>query len=110
MHFEKVNNCGVHCNKRQDKPSCIFLKHMICWTLQDRLLKCVQMIEDLTEIAASTDLPDGTVSVAARAGSGSPVGVLDAAFLSYRIYGRTVVSDPSSSNAANQDPKRRRLD
>lgn len=68
------------------------------------------MIEDLTEIAASTDLPDGTVSVAARAGSGSPVGVLDAAFLSYRIYGRTVVSDPSSSNAANQDPKRRRLD
>ncbi|XP_074363950.1 cyclin-D2-1-like [Apium graveolens] len=77
---------------------------------KDRLLKCVQMIEDLTEIAASTDLPDGTVSVAARAGSGSPVGVLDAAFLSYRIYGRTVVSDPSSSNAANQDPKRRRLD
>ncbi|XP_074363945.1 cyclin-D2-1-like [Apium graveolens] len=77
---------------------------------KDRLLKCVQMIEDLTEIAASTDLPDGTVSVAARAGSGSPDGVLDAAFLSYRIYGRTVVSDPSSSNAANQDPKRRRLD
>ncbi|XP_074328397.1 cyclin-D4-1-like [Apium graveolens] len=76
---------------------------------RDRLLKCVQMIEDLTEIAESTDLPDGTLS-AARAAPRSPDGVLDAAFLSYRIDSRTVVSDPSSSNAANQDPKRRRLD
>lgn len=77
--------------------------------MQVRLLKCLQMIEDLTEIAQSTDLADGIVSVA-RAEPQSPSGVLDAACLIYGSDERTVYSSPSSSNATSQDPKRRRLD
>lgn len=70
-------------------------------------------------MAESTDLADGTVSVT-QAEPESPSGVLDAACLSYgsdekTVYSgpsdeRTVYSGPSSSDAASQDPKRRRLD
>ncbi|KAK1392000.1 Cyclin N-terminal domain-containing protein [Heracleum sosnowskyi] len=74
-----------------------------------RLSKCFEMIKGLTLIAESTDVANGPAAVA-RAGPSSPSGVLDAACLSYKSDERTVVSGPSSSQAASQDPKRRRLD
>lgn len=73
-----------------------------------RILKCVEMIKGLMLIAEASDVANGAVA-AAQPVPQSPIGVLDAACLSYKSDERTVVSGPSSTQIS-QDTKRRKLD
>lgn len=60
------------------------------------MVGCVKMVQDLSQISANASVPQ------------SPIGVLDAACLSYKSDNTTVGSCPSSSNNT-PDPKRRKL-
>lgn len=66
------------------------------------------MIKGLMLIAEASDVANGAVA-AAQPVPQSPIGVLDAACLSYKSDERTVVSGPSSTQIS-QDTKRRKLD
>ncbi|KAL8133936.1 cyclin-D4-1 [Apium graveolens] len=74
---------------------------------KDRVMKCIEMIQDLTLIAETSN---GTsIVLATTQVPQSPNGVLDAACLSYKSDERTVGSCPNSSHTS-PDTKRRRLD
>lgn len=73
-----------------------------------RVLKCVEMIQDLTFITETSNVASGRTIVAAPVPH-SPNGVLDAACLSYKRDERTVGSCPNLSHTS-QDTKRRKLD
>ncbi|KAA8530775.1 hypothetical protein F0562_005457 [Nyssa sinensis] len=70
-----------------------------------RVLKCVELIQDLTLISGSTNLASASVPSVPQ----SPVGVLDAACLSYKSDDITVGSCANSSHSS-PDTKRRKLD
>ncbi|XP_044511638.1 cyclin-D4-1-like [Mangifera indica] len=62
---------------------------------KERIVECVKIVQDLSLISADACVPQ------------SPIGVLDAACLSYKSDDTTVGSCPSSSNNT-PDPKRRK--
>ncbi|KAK1361787.1 Cyclin N-terminal domain-containing protein [Heracleum sosnowskyi] len=70
---------------------------------KDRVMKCIEMIQDLTLI---TETSNGRTTTQVPQ---SPNGVLEAACLSYKSDERTVGSCPNSSHTS-PDTKRRRLD
>ncbi|KAI3451207.1 hypothetical protein Pfo_007872 [Paulownia fortunei] len=84
-----------------------------------RVVKCLELIQDLTPISGTTTSTTTTASTANSANVAnasvsssephSPNGVLDAACLSYKSDERTVGSCPSSSHSS-PDSKRRKLD
>ncbi|KAJ0086722.1 hypothetical protein Patl1_08622 [Pistacia atlantica] len=63
---------------------------------KERMVECVKIVQDLSLTSANASVPQ------------SPIGVLDAACLSYKSDDTTVGSSPSSSNNT-PDPKRRKL-
>ncbi|XP_073157113.1 cyclin-D4-2-like [Henckelia pumila] len=67
---------------------------------KEKVLKCLELIQDLT--------PNNVTAVPSSVPH-SPIGVLDAACLSYKSDGTTVGSCPSSSNTS-PDNKKRKLD
>lgn len=79
------------------------------WTLQDRVFKCIEMIQDLTLVTETSNVASGRTRAQVPQ---SPVGVLDAACLSYKSDERTVGSCPNSSSHTETSPhtKRRKLD
>lgn len=70
---------------------------------KDRVMKCIEMIQDLTLITETSS--NGRTTQVPQ----SPNGVLDASCLSYKSDERTVGSCPNSSHTS-PDTKRRRLD
>lgn len=77
---------------------------MYLFMLQERVLKCVNMIHDLLLIKGS--VKDNTASTPSV--PQSPIGVLDAACLSYKTDEVTVGSCPNSSENSPV-AKRRKL-
>lgn len=79
---------------------------LVCGWMQVRVLRCLELIQDLTLISETTNVASAAVpSVVPQ----SPVGVLDAACFSYKIDERTVGSCLNSSHTS-PDTKRRKLD
>jgi cyclin D1/2/4 len=74
------------------------------WLMQERVIKCLNMIRDLSLISDS--VKDSTAS--APSIPQSPIGVLDAACLSYKSDEVTVGSCANSSHNT-PDAKRRKL-
>ncbi|CAK9147097.1 unnamed protein product [Ilex paraguariensis] len=73
---------------------------------EGRVLKCLELIQDLALISGSTNVANASVPSVPQ----SPSGVLDAAAcLSYKSDERTVGSCPNSSHTS-PDTKRRKLD
>lgn len=70
-----------------------------------RVLKCLELIQDLKLISEATNVASGSAPSVPQ----SPVGVLDAACLSYKSDERTVGSCPNSSHTS-PDNKRRKLE
>ena len=77
--------------------------YCVCGILQGRVLKCLELIQDFALIS-------GTNNVASASSvPQSPIGVLDAACLSYKTDELTVGSCANSSHRS-PDTKRRKLD
>ncbi|KAF5942666.1 hypothetical protein HYC85_020308 [Camellia sinensis] len=85
-----------------DSEKAIFL--LIQHVEKERVLKCVELINESSLASGSMKRPSGSVPSVPQ----SPIGVLDAACLSYKTDGTTVGSCPSSSHST-RDPKRRKL-
>nr|CAD43141.1 cyclin D2 [Daucus carota] len=75
---------------------------------KDRVFKCIEMIQDLTLVTETSNVASGRTRAQVPQ---SPVGVLDAACLSYKSDERTVGSCPNSSLHTETSPhtKRRKL-
>ncbi|KAF4362498.1 hypothetical protein CsatB_007681 [Cannabis sativa] len=69
---------------------------------KERVLRCIEMIQ-------SSSLDNGSTTGLGQSVPQSPIGVLDAACLSYNAAGTTVGSRPNSSHGNSDSNKRRKL-
>ncbi|EEF31696.1 cyclin d, putative [Ricinus communis] len=87
-------------------------KAMPCFTHveEERVLKCVELIKDLSLISgsATTSSGDNVANASASSVPQSPNGVLEAACLSYKSDDTTVGSCANSSHTNTPDTKRRK--
>ena len=77
----------------------------MCGILQERVVKCLELMKDLSLISGSANVASNLASSVPQ----SPVGVLDAACLSYKSDGILTVGSCANSSHTGPDPMRRKL-